>query len=195
MTEVKLYKNIAMMGKPPTVKDLLKKYKLPFPRRAVIVAPDKPDDYITYALYQSVLATKSLITKSLGNKYEPYYNNYRVGYGLNIKNSKFTTTDVFHDRYFLLLKSKDIMQHLYVRELQFIKSRRQNYSYYIDKFKNKEEISGTVQVEVTSKDWTVFEGNHRAIAQYDSGYKQMLCEVRFNYHEIFRLDYPFVKVW
>ena len=121
--------------------------------------------------------------------------------GSNVKHSKFSKTDNPMN-YTLLLKSNAIMKHLY-NSSEFIKismddliaAKRKHYSYYIDKFKNHEEIEGAVRVEITDKKWVVYEGNHRAIAQHDLGFKQMVCEVRFNYHKIFNLKYPFIKTW
>ena len=190
----KIYKNIALYGKPPTIPELLKDYEFPFDKNSVILSPQKPDSYIKYSLYQTVLVTKHLLTKALGNKYNnDYYKNFETEFNVNFNNKRITYTD--KNKYIMVLKSKEIMEHLYYNDFNFILSRRNNYKYYIDKFKNNEKVYGIVQVEVDNKKWIVYEGNHRAIAQYDLGFKQMLCEVKFDYHKIFEMDYPFLQVW
>jgi hypothetical protein len=190
---MKLYKNIAMLAKnmPPVSK---LPYRLPFPRKNVLASPQRPESYTEYAIYQTALVTKDIISSALGDKYKPYYSNYKMDNGSNVKKSKFSHTNS-PANYTFLLKSDYIMTHLYKVRKEFLDSRRRNYSYYVDKFNKNEQIDGAVMVEINSKDWIVYEGNHRAIAQYDLGYEQMVCEVRYNYHDIFSINYPFVKVW
>lgn len=179
--------------------------RYPLPKQTIIEAPEyKLGNDTDFALYQVIEAyrEKTDIIQGLTCSHN-FYRNL-----LNMDGQKLQTT--FHvnkkssaTKYILKFKTMYLMKHLFNMGSadSFIDNRRKNGKYYRDKIKENEPIEIPV-VEVTpgtffSKSVKVWEGNHRVVAFYDSGFEVVPAMTVFRHHDAFDTyeDYPFVKRW